>query len=547
MKKTVLVIDNDQPSASAIAKTLEAEGYLVFTAASGEAALTMAKKVTPMVVFLNLAAPGAGLEICKSIHAIAAIKEVPIVLLTVRESKFDPRYKELYGIVGFLKKPLTPETIFSSLGTALGATEEVAGAEEFAAGFAQETSPAGGPASFRAGGPATFGGYEAAEAPEAEQNAFAGYDTQKPAEPAEEPASPFKGTQPFKMEESEPQRKEYDFDGARPFEGTRPFEGGESVEELFERPAISAKKDEPKGSGRSLIKPLAAVLGVAVLTVAAYIAYKLLMPPGAQGRKPAATTVALNLPSKPLKKPQPSGLVSPSTGPALSIVSEAEAAAKAPKPSEKVALPPSGKIEPQKAAPPIAKEVAPPAPSKGIVYFVQLGAFGSEQNAQNFQKELKAKGLETSVYQGMAQGKTIYRVAAARLEKKSAAADMAQKIKAEKNLVAVLTKEGVERPSALPKIKEPKAKKTKAEKGIVYFVQLGAFGSEKNAQDFQKELKAKGLDASIYQGMAQGKTIYRVAAAKLQSKRAAIDAANKIRSEKKFEAVVTKEAGPLTP
>ena len=112
--KTILIIDTDTETIQKIMSTLESEGYLVFSASSKEVSITMANKVKPSLIFINVGLSGAsGLEICKTIHDAEALGSVPIVMITPHGGAIDPRYTSLYGIVDFLKKPFTPEELIS--------------------------------------------------------------------------------------------------------------------------------------------------------------------------------------------------------------------------------------------------------------------------------------------------------------------------------------------------------------------------------------------------------------------------------------------------
>ena len=106
MNNTVLLIENDQDTVSKAAGALEGAGYTIVSADTAQEGTDKAKELAPVLILINLATPGAnGLELCKSIHNTEGLTEVPIVLLTLREGKFEPVYTKLYGIVSFLKKP----------------------------------------------------------------------------------------------------------------------------------------------------------------------------------------------------------------------------------------------------------------------------------------------------------------------------------------------------------------------------------------------------------------------------------------------------------
>ncbi len=114
MDNTVLFIENDQDTVAKAAKALEAVGYSVVSADTAEEGTAKATEIIPSLILINLATPGAnGLELCKSLHNTEGLTEVPILLLTLREGKFEPVYTKLYGIVSFLKKPFDNDELIA--------------------------------------------------------------------------------------------------------------------------------------------------------------------------------------------------------------------------------------------------------------------------------------------------------------------------------------------------------------------------------------------------------------------------------------------------
>ncbi len=110
--ETILLIDKDAETTQVIESTLEVNDYLVFTAPSGDVGITMANKINPDLIFVNPTADGdIGLELCKTIHSAPQFTQVPIVVLSSFEGAADPKYASLYGIVGSLKKPFTPDEL----------------------------------------------------------------------------------------------------------------------------------------------------------------------------------------------------------------------------------------------------------------------------------------------------------------------------------------------------------------------------------------------------------------------------------------------------
>ena len=67
---TILVVDADQETEEKIVSTLEAEGYLVFTASGRDISSGMAERISPALIYLKPTANSVeGFEICKTIHS----------------------------------------------------------------------------------------------------------------------------------------------------------------------------------------------------------------------------------------------------------------------------------------------------------------------------------------------------------------------------------------------------------------------------------------------------------------------------------------------
>ncbi|MBN1177897.1 MAG: response regulator transcription factor [Anaerolineae bacterium] len=80
MTETILAVDNDVALLSLIKTALEARGFSVELAASGEQALEMFYKVAPDLVILDIMMPGMdGQEVCRRLRQVSP---VPIIFLT---------------------------------------------------------------------------------------------------------------------------------------------------------------------------------------------------------------------------------------------------------------------------------------------------------------------------------------------------------------------------------------------------------------------------------------------------------------------------------
>ena len=103
--RAILVIDSDMETQLRIESTLEAEDYLVFIASTEELGMTMARKVSPALIFVNPAiAGGTGLDICRTLHEMEGLGDVPIIILSSFDGEISSRYRAEYGIVDALAK-----------------------------------------------------------------------------------------------------------------------------------------------------------------------------------------------------------------------------------------------------------------------------------------------------------------------------------------------------------------------------------------------------------------------------------------------------------
>jgi DNA-binding response OmpR family regulator len=202
MANTVLIIESDKATISQAKAATEVAGYRFLSAETAADGLSTASEAIPSIIFINLATPGTnGLEICKTIHNTGDLSSIPIILITLREGKFDPVYKKLYGIVAFLKKPFEDTDMTALLQEHSPLTEEEAPAVE------EETIS-----------------FEGAEAPAEEEEAGAVFSIDETQASLQDLQSDFQ--QPLAEEEEAPSAGEGD-----EFEGTRPFALDETQEE----------------------------------------------------------------------------------------------------------------------------------------------------------------------------------------------------------------------------------------------------------------------------------------------------------------------------
>jgi two-component system response regulator MprA len=122
MKAHVLIVDDDPRITDLLRRVMAYEGYSVAIAPSGDEALRRSLERAPDVIVLDIMLPGMdGLEVVRRLRA--AGDNVPILLLTARDSVSD-RVKGLEtGADDYLVKPFAPEELLARLKALLRRTQ----------------------------------------------------------------------------------------------------------------------------------------------------------------------------------------------------------------------------------------------------------------------------------------------------------------------------------------------------------------------------------------------------------------------------------------
>ena len=116
----VLLVDDDEDTLEMYDDCLSAEGYWVARAANGLEALECALDLRPDAVVTDIGLGGDmdGTDLLRELRADAALREVPVLVVTGRGPRELP---SLAGIetAGLLLKPVAPETLASRVASVL--------------------------------------------------------------------------------------------------------------------------------------------------------------------------------------------------------------------------------------------------------------------------------------------------------------------------------------------------------------------------------------------------------------------------------------------
>ncbi|PTL59967.1 response regulator transcription factor [Paraconexibacter algicola] len=105
----ILIVDDAPEYVAMIAHALEADGYAVATAPSGEDALTVAREQRPDLVVLDLGLPGIdGIETCRRLRAFS---DAYVLMLTGRGDETDRVAGLTVGADDYVVKPFYPREL----------------------------------------------------------------------------------------------------------------------------------------------------------------------------------------------------------------------------------------------------------------------------------------------------------------------------------------------------------------------------------------------------------------------------------------------------
>ena len=110
--KKIMIIDGDREGLTPVARTLETEGFEVFTVTSGQIAPREIERRQPHVVVLDTGRPGGcGLDLLSRIRRSA---DIPVLLTTETGDEIEEILALREGADDYLHKPFTPDEIRSA-------------------------------------------------------------------------------------------------------------------------------------------------------------------------------------------------------------------------------------------------------------------------------------------------------------------------------------------------------------------------------------------------------------------------------------------------
>lgn len=105
----ILVADDSTTIVEMIKTALEQENFKVITASDGQEALDRAYQESPNLILLDVEMPKInGYLVCKRLKGDSKTKNIPIILLTVKDKESDRQWGLGMGADEYLIKPFDP-------------------------------------------------------------------------------------------------------------------------------------------------------------------------------------------------------------------------------------------------------------------------------------------------------------------------------------------------------------------------------------------------------------------------------------------------------
>lgn len=112
LKPSILIVEDDEAVVAVLKYNLQKEGYLVNIARDGKEAFTQAKDLKPDVILLDWLLPViSGIDLCQMLREEASTANIPIIMLSNKDSDFDKVTGLERGADDYISKPCSPSEL----------------------------------------------------------------------------------------------------------------------------------------------------------------------------------------------------------------------------------------------------------------------------------------------------------------------------------------------------------------------------------------------------------------------------------------------------
>lgn len=132
----VLVVEDEAGLVALLTYNLEKEGFDVVSVMDGALVLDTVLKEKPDVILMDWMLPNvSGVDLCKSIRENAAMKDIPIIMVTARAEEADKVQGLSFGADDYMTKPFSMPELFARVKALLRRVGEKPQAQVLTAGI----------------------------------------------------------------------------------------------------------------------------------------------------------------------------------------------------------------------------------------------------------------------------------------------------------------------------------------------------------------------------------------------------------------------------
>ncbi len=115
-RETILLVEDEHDIRELLKFHLERENLSVNAVENGEDALAAVKTSSPSLILLDLMLPGIdGLEVCRRLKAQPETRDIPIIMLTAKDSEADIVSGLEMGAADYVCKPFSPRVLMARI------------------------------------------------------------------------------------------------------------------------------------------------------------------------------------------------------------------------------------------------------------------------------------------------------------------------------------------------------------------------------------------------------------------------------------------------
>jgi CheY-like chemotaxis protein len=123
MKRSILLIEDNEQNRYLLTFLLEQRGYEVVSAADGARGIELARKLVPALILLDIQLPTMdGYAVARALRQNRALLDIPIVAVTSYAMPGDREKALESGCTGYIEKPIDPATFVTEMELMLNVT-----------------------------------------------------------------------------------------------------------------------------------------------------------------------------------------------------------------------------------------------------------------------------------------------------------------------------------------------------------------------------------------------------------------------------------------